>query len=82
MTQTWPEPGRGKVFPLVFPWVRHLRDEEAQEFAAELVAALLDAAELELDADSNAQEVITEWQADIREERWSASSFTMRVGGC
>src|SRR5436305_10908212 len=37
----------------VFPWVRHLGDGEMQAFAQELVAALSDAAELEVDANTH-----------------------------
>lgn len=48
----------------VFPWVRHLADRELGEFARELVAALSDAAELEVDA--NVHEVIAGWRATAR----------------
>jgi hypothetical protein len=52
------------AMPEVFPWVRHLSTEEVRAFTVELVAALSDAAELDLDA--NAQEVITGWRATAR----------------
>jgi hypothetical protein len=52
------------AMPDVFPWVRHLSTEEVRAFAVELVGALSDAAELELD--TNAQEVITGWRATAR----------------
>jgi len=48
----------------VFPWVRHLSAAERAEFAAELTAALSDAAELGIDA--TAQEVIAGWRATAR----------------
>jgi hypothetical protein len=48
----------------VFPWARHLSGAERSEFAAELIAALSDAAELTIDR--NAHEVITGWRATAR----------------
>ena len=48
----------------VFPWVRHLTGAESAEFAAELTAALSDAAELGLDV--TAREVIAGWRATAR----------------
>lgn len=48
----------------VFPWVRHLSEYETQAFAQELVAALSDAAELEVDA--NTHEVVAGWRATAR----------------
>lgn len=48
----------------VFPWVRHLSEQELRDFARELVAALSDAAELEVDA--NTHEVVAGWQATAR----------------
>jgi hypothetical protein len=48
----------------VFPWSRHLSDPERADFAAELIAALSDAAELVIDA--NAHEVIAGWRATAR----------------
>lgn len=48
----------------VFPWVRHLSAAERAEFAAELTAALSDAAELDIDA--TAREVIAGWRATAR----------------
>jgi hypothetical protein len=52
------------ALPEVFPWVRHLGERELGEFARELVAALSDAAELEVDA--NVHEVIAGWRASAR----------------
>ena len=52
------------AMPDVFPWVRHLTEDEIREFTVELVAALSDAAEL--DADVTAQEVIAGWRATAR----------------
>jgi hypothetical protein len=52
------------VMPDVFPWVRHLSTEEVRAFTVELVDALSDAAELELDL--NAHEVIVGWRATAR----------------
>jgi hypothetical protein len=48
----------------VFPWIRHLSPTERSAFAAELVAALSDAAELAID--STAREVIAGWRATAR----------------
>jgi hypothetical protein len=48
----------------VFPWSRHLSIAEQTEFAAELIAALSDAAELIID--SNAHEVVVGWRATAR----------------
>lgn len=50
--------------PDVFPWVGHLTEEERRAFAGELIAALSDAAELDIDA--NAHEVIAGWRATAR----------------
>jgi hypothetical protein len=52
------------AMPDVFPWVRHLSTEEVRAFTVELVDALSDAAELDLD--TNTQEVITGWRATAR----------------
>lgn len=52
------------VMPDVFPWVRHLSTDEVRAFTVELVAALSDAAELDLDA--SAHEVIVGWRATAR----------------
>ncbi|MGH3374043.1 MAG: hypothetical protein ACRDP6_04845 [Actinoallomurus sp.] len=52
------------AMPEAFPWVRHLTTEEVRAFTVELVDALSDAAELDLDV--NAQEVITGWRATAR----------------
>jgi hypothetical protein len=48
----------------VFPWARHLSAAERSGFAAELIAALSDAAELAVDG--NAHEVIAGWRATAR----------------
>jgi hypothetical protein len=48
----------------VFPWARHLSQAERSDFAAELIAALSDAAELVIDA--NAHEVVAGWRATAR----------------
>jgi DNA-binding transcriptional regulator YhcF (GntR family) len=48
----------------VFPWASHLSKVECSEFAAELIAALSDAAELAIDG--NAREVIAGWRATAR----------------
>jgi hypothetical protein len=48
----------------VFPWTRHLSADELTELADELIAALSDAAELDVDA--NPHEVIAGWRATAR----------------
>jgi hypothetical protein len=48
----------------VFPWASHLSEAERSDFAAELIAALSDAAELTIDG--NAHEVIAGWRATAR----------------
>ncbi|GII45616.1 hypothetical protein Psi02_20400 [Planotetraspora silvatica] len=50
--------------PEVFPWVRHLTSDELRAFTLELVEALSDAAELEVDVTT--QEVIAGWRATAR----------------
>ncbi|GAA3472365.1 hypothetical protein GCM10018965_069180 [Nonomuraea roseola] len=50
--------------PEVFPWVRHLSAEELRAFTLELVEALSDAAELEVEATTH--EVIEGWRATAR----------------
>ncbi|WP_433419008.1 hypothetical protein ACQP1V_04445 [Microtetraspora malaysiensis] len=52
------------AMPEVFPWVRHLTSDEVRSFTLELVEALSDAAELDVDA--TAQEVIAGWRATAR----------------
>jgi hypothetical protein len=52
------------ALPEVFPWVRHLPDRELGDFAHELIAALSDAAEL--DVDGNVHEVVAGWRATAR----------------
>ncbi|MEU4515781.1 hypothetical protein AB0G05_40345 [Nonomuraea wenchangensis] len=52
------------AMPDVFPWVRHLSPDELRAFTLELVEALSDAAELDVDATT--QEVITGWRATAR----------------
>lgn len=48
----------------VFPWVRHLAGQELDDFAKELMAALSDAAELNVEG--NVHEVIAGWLATAR----------------
>lgn len=50
--------------PDLFPWVRHLDDEEVREFAVELFQALSDAAEL--DATEAVHRAIVSWRATAR----------------
>jgi hypothetical protein len=52
------------AMPDVFPWVRHLSTEEVRAFTVELVDALSDAAEPELDV--HAHEIIVGWRATAR----------------
>lgn len=52
------------AMPDVFPWVRHLSPDELRAFTSELVEALSDAAELDVDATT--QEVIAGWRATAR----------------
>jgi hypothetical protein len=52
------------AMPEVFPWIRHLGTEEVRAFTVELIDALSDAAELELD--KNAQGVVISWRATAR----------------
>lgn len=52
------------AMPDVFPWVRHLSPDELRAFTLELVEALSDAAELDVDATT--QEVIAGWRATAR----------------
>ncbi|MFI6455563.1 hypothetical protein ACIBF6_28855, partial [Streptosporangium amethystogenes] len=52
------------AMPEVFPWVRHLTSAELRAFTLELVEALSDAAEL--DVDVTTQEVIAGWRATAR----------------
>ncbi|MFF0575102.1 hypothetical protein ACFY19_31260 [Streptosporangium saharense] len=52
------------AMPEVFPWVRHLTASELRAFTLELVEAISDAAEL--DVDSTVQEVIVGWRATAR----------------
>jgi hypothetical protein len=49
-----------QVLPAVFPWVRHLNDEERQEFAAEWLQALSAAGEL--DNGAAVEGVVAAWQ--------------------
>lgn len=52
------------AIPDVFPWVRHLSEEEIREFTVELAEVLSDAAEL--DADPAVREAIAGWRATAR----------------
>lgn len=53
-----------RALPEVFPWVRHLSREEAQEFVADLIDATRDV--VELDVHTNLHRVIVEWRATAR----------------
>lgn len=48
----------------VFPWVRHLSDEEARAFADDLLDATQDA--VELDVHANLHRTVVEWRATAR----------------
>ena len=52
------------AMPEVFPWVRHLSSDELRAFTLELVEALSDAAELDVDATT--REVVAGWRATAR----------------
>lgn len=52
------------ALPEVFQWVRHLTASEVHDFATELISALSDAAELDVDA--NAHEVVAAWRSTAR----------------
>lgn len=52
------------ALPSVFPWVRHLSDEEVRQFVLELVDATQDA--VHLDVHANLHRVIVEWRATAR----------------
>lgn len=52
------------ALPTVFPWVRHLSDEESAGFTRDLVGAVSDIAEL--DVHTNLHRVIVEWRATAR----------------
>ncbi|AQT73534.1 prevent-host-death family protein [Streptomyces sp. fd1-xmd] len=52
------------ALPEVFPWVRHLDDEEVREFTVELLDALSDAAEL--GAREAVHRAIVSWRATAR----------------
>lgn len=52
------------AMPEVFPWVRHLSTDELRAFTLDLVEALSDAAELDVDATT--AEVIAGWRATAR----------------
>ncbi|UNM16388.1 prevent-host-death family protein [Streptomyces formicae] len=52
------------ALPEVFPWVRHLDDEEVREFTVELLDALSDAAEL--GARDAVHRAIVSWRATAR----------------
>ncbi|MGH3244976.1 MAG: DUF6247 family protein [Trebonia sp.] len=49
-----------QVLPTVFPWVRHLNDEERQEFAAEWLEALSAAGDL--DNGAAVEGLVAAWQ--------------------
>lgn len=48
----------------VFPWVRHLSDDEVREFAGDIVHAARDVADME--ARANLRQVVIEWRATAR----------------
>ena len=52
------------AMPDVFPWVRHLTDQEVREFTVELAQVLSDA--VELDADLALEETVAGWRATAR----------------
>lgn len=52
------------ALPEVFPWVRHLDEEEMRAFTVELVEALSDAAELE--AGEAVHRTLVSWRATAR----------------
>ncbi|MGW6567816.1 prevent-host-death family protein [Streptomyces sp. NPDC054975] len=53
-----------RALPAVFPWVRHLSDDELREFVQELVDATYDA--VQLDVHANLHRAIVEWRATAR----------------
>jgi hypothetical protein len=52
------------ALPSVFPWVRHLSDDEMREFVRELIDATHDAAQLDVHA--GLHRAIVEWRATAR----------------
>ncbi|MGI5154484.1 hypothetical protein [Microbispora sp. CA-102843] len=52
------------ALPVVFPWVRHLDDDERQQFVRDLVDATYDA--IDLDVHATLHRVIVEWRATAR----------------
>jgi hypothetical protein len=52
------------ALPAVFPWVRHLSQDERREFVGELVDATRDA--VDLDVHATLHRVIVEWRATAR----------------
>jgi hypothetical protein len=52
------------ALPEIYPWVRHLDDEEVREFAVELLEALSDAAELGVTGALHA--AVVSWRATAR----------------
>ncbi|EST22105.1 hypothetical protein N566_26805 [Streptomycetaceae bacterium MP113-05] len=50
--------------PTVFPWARHLSDEEVRDFVVDLIHGTQDVAEL--DVHTNLHRIITEWRATAR----------------
>jgi hypothetical protein len=53
-----------KVLPTVFPWVRHLNEEELEEFAQDLIDATRDMTELDVPA--NLHRILVGWRATAR----------------
>jgi hypothetical protein len=52
------------ILPKVFPWARHLSEDERRQFLDELVEATSDA--VELDVPATLHRVIVEWRATAR----------------
>ncbi|GIH48999.1 hypothetical protein SAMN05421833_104282 [Microbispora rosea] len=52
------------ALPVVFPWVRHLNDDEKQQFVRDLVDATHDA--IDLDVHATLHRVVVEWRATAR----------------
>jgi hypothetical protein len=53
-----------EALPIAFPWVRHLSQNEAREFARDLIDAVHDLTELDVPA--NLHRILVEWKATAR----------------
>jgi hypothetical protein len=53
-----------RTLPMVFPWIRHLNDEERLEFAHDLMEASRDMTELDVPA--NLHRILVGWKATAR----------------